>query len=494
MEPKLTLKEKMSYSLGAIPNGFFGIFLGAIQAFYYSWMGLDVRYIIITQVLYSIWNAVNDPIFGLLMDRTRSKQGRFVPWIRRFFIPLALCFILIFIPPQNWRLAAGGQSYQLLLATWYLLTQIFYDTSYTIVYMAFFSLMPQMTMDEKERRSINILVSIMSIIGAGIAGAFPLISLTNPTVESVHHFQTNVIIFALLSLIPWIGILLFVKERKEYIPEEQTPVWENIKYVFKNIPAIFYMVYDSISVGYMQIFTIGMTYLFGWVWGFDNPYSATPWGFKDGVVYLLPCVIGMTVGVTILMWIPKKYDVKTALLFSMGTEAVGMILAFVGVVTSPNLSEITYNVPANLWIIGLGMGIAFLGFTGDFIYHNVLRSQNIDFDEYKTGERRESVYVGIASIFSKLMISVTLIAVPFIINRFGLRASTDLSGPALTAALGFKNATIGVSVAVLLVPGVLALIGALVFLKYPLNRQKMAEVQVELARMHAVKRKERLGK
>jgi Na+/melibiose symporter-like transporter len=43
MEQKLSLKEKISYSVGAIPNGFFGIFLGAIQAFYYSWMGLDIK-------------------------------------------------------------------------------------------------------------------------------------------------------------------------------------------------------------------------------------------------------------------------------------------------------------------------------------------------------------------------------------------------------------------------------------------------------------------
>jgi Na+/melibiose symporter-like transporter len=493
MTEKLSFKEKFAFSLGAVPNGFFGIFLGAIQAFYYSWMGLDIKYIVITQVLYSIWNAVNDPIFGLAMDRTRSKHGRFIPWIKRFFVPLAVSFVLIFFPPQIWRLADGGQSYQLILAAWYLLTQVFYDTCFTIVYMAFYSLMPQMTMLEKERRDINILVSVMTFIGAGIAGVFPLISLTNPTAESIVQFQQNVLIFAALSLLPWLGIILFVKEKKEFIPEEQTTAWENIKYVFKNKSALFYMVYDSISVGFMQVFVIGMVYLFGWVWGFDNPYNAQPWSFADGAVYLIPSLVGLLVGIKILMWIPKKYDVKTALIFSMGTEALGMIIAFIGVITSPNLSASVYNVPVNLWAIGIGMGITFLGFSGDFIYHNVMRSETIDYDEYVTGERRESVYVGIASVFSKLMISATLIAVPAIINKFGLVPTEDLAGPALIVEYGFKDATIGVAVAVLLLPGLMAFIGAVVFAWYPLNRQKLDEIRPALELMHQEKRAARLG-
>ena len=58
--------------MGQIPGAAFGGFMGAIQTFYYGFMGLNYTYIFWTQVIYAIWNAVNDPIFGHTMDKTKE--------------------------------------------------------------------------------------------------------------------------------------------------------------------------------------------------------------------------------------------------------------------------------------------------------------------------------------------------------------------------------------------------------------------------------------
>ena len=96
---KLTMKEKLSYASGQLPGTFFGSFAGQIQAFYYAWMGLGIRYIIIGQIIYGLWNVINDPIFGILQDRTKHKQGRYIPWIKWFSPLFTVAFIILFLPP-----------------------------------------------------------------------------------------------------------------------------------------------------------------------------------------------------------------------------------------------------------------------------------------------------------------------------------------------------------------------------------------------------------
>jgi len=105
---KLSMKEKIIYASGNLPGNFFGSFTGQIQNFYVWWMGLGAIYILIGQILYGIWNVLNDPIFGYLQDKTKSKDGRYVPWIKWFAPLFTVAFIIMFLPPDGWRLQNGG--------------------------------------------------------------------------------------------------------------------------------------------------------------------------------------------------------------------------------------------------------------------------------------------------------------------------------------------------------------------------------------------------
>ena len=84
-------------------------------------------------------------------------------------------------------------------------------------------------------------------------------------------------------------------------------------------------------------------------------------------------------------------------MFSLISQAIGSFISFLGVFFSSNLKYAVLNIPDLMWMISVGMGITFLGFSGDMIYHNVMRADTIDYDEITTGERREAVYAGIGS-------------------------------------------------------------------------------------------------
>lgn len=493
----LSWKEKIAFASGNIPGGIFGTIMGALQAFYYAWMGLEIKYIVWAQVIYGIWNLVNDPIFGYLQAKTHTKKGRYIPWIKWAAIPFSVFFILVFIPPQSWRRAVSQDTFQIALFSWYLVSQVLYDTTFTISYIAYTALLPHITINQKERTQLNILSSVMFFVGMGLCSIFPVISLTNPTAESIAEFQKITIIFAIIAIVPWIGISFFVNENHALIPDEneEGTFWQNIKYVFQNRPARFYIWYDGMSVGFNMALQTALFFIIPWVFGINNPYNTdSNWDLGAAFPYFIFPILGVIVGIVIQLWIPKKRDVKGALSFSMAALFLGLTLAFIGVITSDNLAVNSFEIPSNLWLVSIGLGIAFLGFSGDMMYHEVMRGDTIDYDELTTGERRESVYTGTACIFSKPMISVALAAVPAIMGAFGLIPASDEFGAALIADDGYKSATIGVATAGFLFPSILALLGLIVWVFYPLNQKALNEMRKKLKILHTGKEERHLGK
>jgi GPH family glycoside/pentoside/hexuronide:cation symporter len=489
---KVPMGQKLAYAAGQLPGSFFGSFTGQIQAFYYAYMGLNWQYILIAQILFGLWNLINDPIFGVLQDRTKSKSGRYIPWIKYCAPFFTVGFIILFIPPEGWRSVYGSQ-YQIALFLWYLLSQALYDTFFTIVYLAHVALAPQMTMNEDERTQIAIYSAIMGVVGIALSSAFPLLYLTVPiTPEKIQSFKIVVIIFGILGLFPWIWITKVIKERHEFIPKEDTPFFESIKMVFRNPSGRIYIIYDGISVGLLNFVMGGITFMISYIFGTEGG-----WTFWDFLPYLIAPVLCFIIGLLIELWIPKKYDIKTALWYSMIMEAIGFFIAFLGVLPSENAPLYEYAVPENLWLISLGMSIALLGFSGDFIYHNPMRAQTIDFDEVSTGERRESVYAGVGCILSKPMISVALAGVTTILALYGL-VPADPSNPLAqglvldVATSTWPRAIMGVGIAVFLVPAILATIGAISWYWYPLDRKALIELNRKRDEMHALKRAERL--
>ncbi len=76
-EDIVPLREKLAYGFGQMPGTFFGGVMGVIQSFYYGWMGLQMGWIVIAQVIYAAWNMINDPVFGTMIHNTKrtNKKG-----------------------------------------------------------------------------------------------------------------------------------------------------------------------------------------------------------------------------------------------------------------------------------------------------------------------------------------------------------------------------------------------------------------------------------
>lgn len=489
---KLSAKEKMAYAIGSLPNSIYSGFLGQIQVFYYAWMGLHPFYIILAQILYAVWNVINDPIFGLAMDRTRTERGRYMPWIRVFSPIIVAGFILIFMVPQEWRFAISGEETQLLLFLWYLITLSFYDLCYTIVFLAHAALMPQISSDFDDRTQMSVIMMVFSVLGSALSFVLPILFLTNPTNDKIMGLRIATVIFGLLTIIPYIFLWTYVKERIELIPETQESLLENIKYVFKNPACRVYIIYDGITLAINQIVITSLTFFLVWTFGLDNPYGSQAIDLTSILILLIAPALGAIFGAWLQTWFPKKKDLKTLLLLDYIFMSVGFLLAFIGALPSPIQSDIAYETPPNLWLVSIGLGVMLLGFLGNMIYLNPLNADVVDYDEILTGNRRESVYSGVNCVFSKPMYSVVLAVFPVILAIYGLLPASpeDLTSNALVVAQGFQSAITGVAVASFLFPAILSIIGFFAFLKYPLNREKLAENRKILEEKHAKQRYE----
>ncbi|NMC07901.1 MAG: hypothetical protein GYA24_22015 [Candidatus Lokiarchaeota archaeon] len=491
----VTPKEFFGYNMGALPGAFFGSFMGQIQAFYFKWLGLGWDWIVIAQILFAVWNVLNDPLFGILQNRTKTRSGRYIPWIKWCAPLFSVAFVLVFFPPSAWR--GGDPSVQLPLFIWYLATQALYDTFFTIIYLAHVALLPQMTFAAVERTKISVLYALLSLVGGVASGALPLAFLTNPNAEKIANFQILVIVFAGLALIPWILVVKWVKERPEFLPpDNDVSLLESFKIVFKNPSGRIYIIYDGISVGILNILLTGLTFMFEWLFGLISgvPRVNPNWSFMDAMPAVILLVVGAVAGAIVQLQIPKRRDIKTAIQVGLICQAIGFFVAFIGAIPDPNNPVGAYADPYNIWLFGAGLAIGFFGLVTDFIYHNPMRGDTIDYDELTTGERHESIYAGIGCIFSKPMISVALAIVPAILAAFGLKqVNTDPSTPVLGVPSGdYNTATLGVAVACLLVPAILATLGAIAWKWYPLDRKALDAMHVELEKIHAQKRSERL--
>lgn len=453
--PKFSKTQKVQWGLASFGGSLIsGIYASLLPIFYIDYLGLveNAAIIYYIQIIYLIVNALNDPIFGIISDRSRAKKGRRIPFIRYTAPFLAITFILVWFAPSR---ASGDWA----IFWWMVIITCLYDTAYTIIFLMYSALLPEITEDELERNSLNIYSSFFNLIGTVFGFLIP----------DLFRNQSRFLLLISMVTVGVVGMVLILytsfkfKERPEFRKvDEPLGFSDAIKNTFKSKSFLIVVVANFMGILIQSLIVGSMFYLADYI-------------LQESVILLLVFIfVPLLIGIWLTPKLIKKWGVVKSdqILLSIG----GMGLVFLFIITAWNNSALVY----------VALAISAIGFIGPLIFTNVLFAQTTDEDELKTGVRREAMFFGINALLTKpaqsfaIMIPAALLDLTnFIPHDLG----TPPFLPQPPAAIFAIRLFLG------LIPGIALLLAATILSFYPIKGDYWQKIQDEILILHEEKLK-----
>ena len=345
-----------------------------------------------------IFDAVNDPIMGVIVDNTRSRFGKFKPWIAAGALFTGFFTILMFTD-----FGLRKTAYLIYFAVIY----FFWDISFTANDIGYWSMLPSLSMDQKEREKIGAFARICAD-----AGLFAVVVGIVPVTQALGNYFGSMtkayFVFAVaITVIMWAGqcITLFgVRELKGvFKTESKTTLKEMFKVIFQNDQ----LLYTTISmalfmIGYVTTTSFGI-YYFKYAYGDENMYST------------FALILGVT-QITALAVFPvfsRYFDRRKLYTGATVLVIAGYILFFVS--------------PMNMVFIGIAGVTVFLGEAFIQILMLMFLADTIEYGQWKLGKRNDSVTLSLQPFINKIggAIASGIVGVTVIISRISSAASKE---------------------------------------------------------------------
>jgi GPH family glycoside/pentoside/hexuronide:cation symporter len=419
---------------------------GALTYYFTRVRGLDPNLAGLVWLLFGIWNAVNDPLFGFISDRTKSKLGRRRPYIRYGAPILTLGFIFL------WLDLPASQS---VVFTQMLIGLFVYDILYTAIATSIYIMPYEMAVSNKARSSIFIWKIIFMIFPNVLPFVIAAIQ-PGPGDDPTGYRILLMGMAVVLGLIVFLSTF-FYEEKVFTQQEEQFPFLKSLKESFLNFAFVIFLVV-SFTVIYIQTSLMqGVAYYF-------DEIMMTP----------LPLYLGLAAGIVfgIWFWIRQRdpWGVKTCVRVWLAAFAVGCLIMLLG-------GKLLIPAVIGFFLIGVG-------FAGGMYLIPIMNGDVIDYDEQRTGLRREGMYAGINSLVTKPAISLAQAAFLWILQANGY-------DPLLPKGLQSSQAENGILLAWMLIPAILLTISWLTMRWYPLAGKQWEQIKQRLSVIH--EEKERLA-
>jgi melibiose permease/lactose/raffinose/galactose permease len=321
-----------------------------------------------------IFDALNDPIMGCIVDNTRTRWGKFKPWIVIGMPVSALVTVLLFTD-----FGLTDAAYIIAFAVFYLLWGI----SYTIHDISYWSMLPSLSIDQKERERIGAIARICANIGMFlvVAGIVPLTTLLG---ENFGGLQKGYFVFAIIvSFIMAAGMcvtLFGVKETALITDRKQgTPLRELLHIIIKNDQLFFTAIAMSLfMIGYITTASFGL-YFFKYAYGDEGMYA----------VFAIVLGVSQITALAIFPLFSKRFDRKTLFTGAIIIISIGYIIFFFAPVNT-------------MTFIGLGGTLIFIGQSFVQLLMLMFLADSVDYGHWKLGKRNDSITFSLQPLINKM--------------------------------------------------------------------------------------------
>lgn len=437
---RVSLKEKIAYSLGdSASNFYWKTFEFFIVFFYTDVFGLPAAAVGMMMLVTRLVDAVSDPIMGTIADRTSTRWGRFRPYLIWGAIPFGAAGVLTFTTPH----LGGGAKLVYAYITYTLLM-----ISYTVVNIPYSALMGVITPNSQERTSI----ASIRFIGAFTVGIV-VQYFTLPLVTFLGHgsktrgWQLTMALYGMLAVVLLVLCFLGTRERVLPPPQQSEDLGRDILNLFGNRPWI-------VLVGVVLLALAAFA-----IKGSDGIYYFKYFVKREDLLSLFLVSNGLSFLAAVSVAPPLARLLGKKALFMIALGAGGAVLGFFWFLRPADI----------LWMFVLQIVSSFiLGFNSPLIF--AMFADAADHAEWQTGRRNTGLIFASAIFATKVGWALGAWLLGVTLTFFGYVANTGQSSRSL----------IGIVLSSSWIPCVLLVLGAALMIFYPLSEAMMVKIEADL--------------
>ena len=450
----LSKKEKIGYGLGDMAsNLYFQTFVVFMPIFYTDVFGLAPAAMGTMMLFSRFWDAANDPLMGMIADRTDTKWGKFRPYIAGFAIPIGLAGFFAFNTPNF------GASGNLIYAY---VTYILLMMMYTGVNVPYAALMGVITPNSAERTSVSQYRFAFAFIGQFIAGAVTLglVEYFGSGNEAI-GWRMVMVLYGIVAAALLFGTFSLTKER--VLPKiiKQNRIKDDLKNLMKNKPWILMGLATFFQLTFIVMRGSSTTYYFRYFVG-NQELNLLGMNIDLGYALFTSSFIGVGtvatfIGALLTSRINKYISKKTIYSRFLIMSAICSLLFY-------------FLTPENIILIFTLNALVSFFFGAVSVTQWAMYTDTADYGEWKFGSRSTALIMA-ASLFAlKMGLTAGGTIVGWVLEGYGFVANE----------IQTESTLLGIKMLMSVFPALFGIIGGFLVLFYPITDEKMVEIELDL--------------
>lgn len=425
-----------------------------------------------------IWDAVNDPLMGGIIENTRTRWGKFKPWIMLGAVTNSILVFFLFWVPLK------GMEYVIFFGIAYILL----DVTFTMNDIGYWSMLPALSSNPANRDMLSSVANIFAGVGGAIVGfVTPILTVGSLAIggSAVKAYPVIAIIAAVLFIGCQTMTCICVKEDPlPPIPKVNGKRPNPLKQMFKVIKGNDQLLWVALT---MVIYNLGSSI----IGGLSNWFVYLRFGYAGAMTSLFGILSGIaSVIIVIYPLLAKKFERKTIIKICMVCVVIGYgLMLLMGLVVN------------NFYLIAL---CGFFYSIGQTLFYQVLTisiANTVEYNEWKTGEREESIIFSVRPFMAKMGSALQMGVVSLVLGMLGITAITEavsqqenwFTQGVITSetekitnienilAGAPESAKTGLLVCMTVIPIVLVCIAGVIYLtKYKITESKYEEICAEI--------------
>jgi len=397
-----------------------------------------------------VYDALSDPVMGVIVDNTHTRWGKFKPWIAIGVVLSSVFTVLLFSD-----LGLSGGAFIGMFAFLYL----FWGMTYTSNDISYWSMLPSLSVDQKEREKIGSIARISANVGLFFVVAL-IVPLTTALGDRFGGLQKGYFVFALIIVTVMIlgqCITLFGVKESGLITEKQhsTGLREMVRVIFKNDQLLFTAICMSLfMIGYVTTTSFGL-YYFKYVYGDEGMYS----------IFAVILGVSQIAALIAFPFFSKRFSRKTLYTAAIALIVAGYILFFFA--------------PTNTMLfIGAAGILIFIGQSFIQLLMLMFLADTVDYGHWKFGKRNDSITFSLQPFINKMGGAIASGVVGATVILSGIKAAGQTDNPVANVP---ASGLLLMKIAMLIFPLILIVVSYLIYRsKYKLDSKFHAEILSDL--------------